>query len=311
MVSLLRFCSWAILLAFVLFLPGQSYDKTVPVNFVPPLVRATQLDNFTPSLYPQKIYQEEPPAISAAAAMVVDLESGATVFSWHPDEQMRPASITKLMTALTALDYYQPSEILTVRRLVPANGESEMGLRVGDQVRVQNLIYGLLVPSGNDAAYTLADNYPGGLENFVYSMNKKASELHMNGTHFVNPSGLDNDNHYSTAGDIALLAKAALKKPFISQVVATYGITLMDVTGKKFYQLKNVNQFLGYLYGADGVKTGYTDLAGECLVASVSRANHRVISVVLKSADRFTDSARLLEWVYRNFVWVNLNENQN
>jgi len=215
------------------------------------------------------------------------------------------------MTALVAVDFYRFDEVLQVRRLAPANGESEMGLRVGDRVSVENLIYGLLVPSGNDAAYTLADNYPGGIENFVYSMNNRATEMHMSNTHFANPSGLDDTNHHSSARDISLLTTMALRNPFISKVVATYGITLTDATGNKTYQMKNVNKFLGYLYGADGVKTGYTDLAGECLVASVSRANHRVVSVILNSQDRFNDSSRLLEWVYRNFQWKNLNEGSN
>ncbi len=179
-----------------------------------------------------------------------------------------------------------------------------MGLAVEDKVSVHNLIYGLLVPSGNDSAYTLADNYFGGFENFIYSMNKKAKDLHMVNTHFENPSGLDAPNHYSSAKDISLLTAIALKNKFISDAVATYGITLGDATGKKSYPMKNVNKFLGYLYGADGVKTGFTDLAGECLVASVSRNNHRVVSVVLKSNDRFGDSARLLEWAYRNFEWI-------
>lgn len=299
-----RFLGLAVLLFFVLFLPGQNYYETLQLEYKAPLVRANQLDDFVPSKYPKKIYQDDLPIVSAESAVVTDMESGVTLFSKNPNQRLQPASITKLMTALVALDYYKPEQILTVRRLAPAKGESEMGLSVDDKVSVHNLIYGLLVPSGNDAAYTLADNYYGGFENFIYSMNKKAQDLHMANTHFENPSGLDTPNHYSSARDISLLTAVALKNKFISDAVATYGITLGDATGKKSYPMKNVNKFLGYLYGADGVKTGYTDLAGECLVASVSRNNHRVVSVVLKSDDRFGDSARLLEWAYRNFEWI-------
>ncbi|MCL4397694.1 D-alanyl-D-alanine carboxypeptidase [Patescibacteria group bacterium] len=307
----LRLWPLAALLLFLFFLPGQNYYETLQLVPRPPLVRATEFDSFVPSSYPLKTGTEAPPEISARSAVVVDLQSGVTIFSLNPNEKLRPASITKLMTALVALEYYPLDRVLTVRRLAPVDGESDMGLKIGDKLTVRNLIYGLLVPSGNDAAYTLADNYPGGFENFIYSMNKKAQNLHMNNTHFENPSGLDTDNHYSSARDISLLTAVALKNPLISEAVATYGITLSDTTGKKFFQLKNVNKFLGYLYGADGVKTGFTDLAGECLVASVSRDGHRIISVVLKSDDRFGDSARLQEWAYRNFTWINPYEISN
>lgn len=294
----------AVILVFVLLLPRKSYLENKPVE----AVRTSEFDKFEISKYPRKTTEEEAPEIFAVSAVVLDLESGVWLYEKNSSEKLRPASITKLMTALVSLDYYKTNQILTVKRLAPAKGESEMMLKVEDKVSVQNLLYGLLVPSGNDAAYTLADNYPGGIENFIYSMNKKAEELHMENTHFQNPSGLDSDNHYSSSRDIALLTVTALKNSLISKIVATYGITLNDATGKEFYPVKNVNQFLGYLYGADGVKTGFTDLAGECLVASVSRDGHRVISVVLKSADRFSDSAMLLEWAYRNFTWIKPND---
>ncbi len=294
----------AVILVFVFLSSRQNFSETKPVE----AVRISPFDNFQVSKYPQKVGQETAPEISALSAVVLDLESGTWLYEKNPNEKLRPASITKLMTALVSLDFYKIDQILVVKRLPPAKGESEMMLKVGDKVSVQNLLYGLLVPSGNDAAYTLADNYPGGIENFIYSMNKKAEELHMENTHFQNPSGLDTDNHYSSAKDVALLTAAVLKNSLISKIVATYGITLIDATGKKFYSVKNVNQFLGYLYGADGVKTGFTELAGECLVASVSRDGHRVISVVLKNTDRFSDSAMLLEWAYRNFTWVTPND---
>lgn len=268
--------------------------------------RLTDLDNFSTSLYPKKTGTEDFPIVSAQSFIIIDLDSGTELFAKNPNEKLKPASITKLMTALVALDYYRPETYLTVKRLAPEPGESEMGLRVGDMVSINNLLYGLLVPSGNDAAYTIADNYPGGIENFIYAMNNKAKSLGMKNTHFENPSGLDSLDHRSSARDIAFLTSVALKNKLISKIVATYGITLSDITGKKFYEMKNVNKFLGYLYGADGVKTGFTSEAGECLVASVTRNGHRLVSVVLKSQDRFGDSARLLEWAFRNFTWVDV-----
>ncbi len=297
--------SFIVLLFFALFVPAQGYYETLQLEWRAPLVRASEFDNFVPSKYPKRVGKEKIPQTSAKSVVIRDLESGVTLYSYNPEIRLPMASITKLMTALVALDYYSTEDILDVKRLAPAKGESEMDLAVGDKVTVKNLIYGLLVPSGNDAAYTLADNYPGGIENFIYSMNKKAENLHLNNTHFENPSGLDNANHFSSAKDLSLLTVEALKNSLISEAVTTYGITLSDADKQKFYPVRNVNQFLGYLFGADGVKTGFTDAAGQCLVASVSRNGHRVVSVILGSQDRFGDSARMLEWVYRNYDWIN------
>lgn len=301
----LRLFSFGIGLLIFLFFPSFSYYGVLQLIPQPPLVKASPFPDFQPSLYPQRFTQEPPPAISADSAMVIDLESGVPLYELNPDERLYPASITKLMTALVALDYYSPNDILTVKRLSPVADESDMGLSVGDKLNIRSLLYGLLVPSGNDAAYTIADNFPGGIENFIYAMNQKAKQLHMENTHFANPSGLDEQNHYTTSKDLSYLTAVALKNDQINRIVSTYGITLEDVTGHKSYSLKNVNQFLGYLFGADGVKTGFTDLAGQCLVASVSRSGHRVVSVVLKSQDRFGDSGKLIEWVYQNFQWIN------
>lgn len=299
----IRWATLLVLLLFFLFLPGQNYYETLQLEFQAPLVRASEFADFSSSKYPVRIYSEIPPFVSAESAVVFDFESGTVLYSLNPNQRHYPASITKLMTALVALDYYQLNQVLTVRSLAPVAYESDMGLAIGDQLTLQSLLYGLLVPSGNDAAYTIAYNYPGGIENFIYAMNKKALDLNMKNTHFENPSGFDSPGHYTTAYDLTLLAKEVLKNPVLNKIIATYGVTLTDISGKKIYTLKNVNQFLSYLYGADGIKTGFTDLAGQCLIASVSRDGHRIVSVVLKSQDRFSDSARLIEWTYRNFVW--------
>lgn len=300
----LRALSLAVITLFLLLLPGQNYYETLHLELEPSPVRASEFDNFSPSLYPERVGREVPPYLSAESVMAVDLASGVPLFELNPDERLRPASITKLMTALVASDYYPPDSILSVKRLTPVPFESDMGLAVGDRVSVRNLLYGLLVPSGGDAAYTLADNYPGGIENFLYSMNKKAENLHMINTHFDNPSGFDSPGQYSSVRDISFLTAAALRNSLIDKIVAAEGVTVSDASGEKSYILKNVNEFLGYLYGADGVKTGFTDQAGQCLVSSITRNGHRIVAVVLHSQDRFGDSARLIEWVFRNFQWI-------
>lgn len=299
-----RVVSLIIVLIFSLFLPGTNFLETLQLQYQPPLVRASEFDDFQPAAYPKRTYDEPMPYVTAEAVEVLDVNSGVPMVEVNPNERLWPASITKLMTALVALDYYSPEQIVTVRRLVPASEESEMGLAVGDRLTVQSLIYGLLVPSGNDAAYTLADNYPGGIENFIYSMNERAKILHMESTHFANPSGLDQAEHFTTAKDISLLTMEALKNSLISRAVATSGITLGDASGKRSYTIKNVNQLLGYVYGVDGVKTGFTDFAGQCLVSSVSRDGHRVVVVLLKSQDRFGESSKIISWVFRNFQWI-------
>ncbi len=306
-----RIITAVVISLFFLLLPGEGYYDNLRLEYKPPLVRASEFDNFTPAPYPERVYLDSLPQTTAEAIMIRDVDSFVPMFELNPNARLKPASITKLMTALVALDYYDPNSTITVKRLAPVEAEADMGLKVGDTISVKNLIYGLLIPSGGDAAYTLADNYPGGIENFVEAMNKKAESLHLTNTHFQNPAGFDHPNQYTTANDLSLLAAEAIKNEMISKAVSTSGITLFDVTGKKTYPLTNVNQLLGKVDGVDGIKTGFTDEAGQCLITSVSRDGHRVIIVLLKSNDRFTESARLAEWVFRNFNWVNLGPTGN
>lgn len=297
-----------VLATFFLLMPGRNYYDSLKLEYRPPLVRASDFEDLKLSPYPERVGSEIAPTGSAEAVVIRDVESFVPMFELNPNEKLKPASITKLMTALVALEYYDPNEVLEVKRLSPVEQEAHMGLGVKDKVTVKNLIYGLLVPSGNDAAYTLADNYEGGIENFIYAMNKKAEALHLENTHFQNPAGFDHKDHYTTASDLSLLGAEAIKNEMIASAVSTRGVTLYDTTGKKSYKVTNVNQLLGTVFGVDGIKTGFTDEAGQCLITSVSRDGHKVIVVLLKSQDRFSDSARLAEWVFRNYKWVNLSE---
>jgi D-alanyl-D-alanine carboxypeptidase len=296
----------AVLVLFLLFVPTSISEKE---EVLPALTGAGGAFREAPveisvSKYPRKMGKEAAPEISAAAAIVTDWESGTVLYESNAKAKMYPASLAKLMTAIVALDYFSPDAVIQIGRLANGRGEAEMGLAAGDRVTVKSLLAGLLISSGNDAAYALATGYPGGTENFIYAMNKKAENLGMEDTHFANPTGLDSPFQFSTARDIAILSRVALGNDLIASIVATSGMTVTDITGKKAYSLKNINKFLDYLYGADGIKTGFTDLAGENLAASVSRSGHRIIAVVLKSQNRFSDNARLVEWAYRNFTWV-------
>ncbi len=300
--SPIRLLAFLAVLSLFLFTPGSGYYETLQLSFREPEVRATDLE-IEFSSYPRLTGKQVAPNLSAEAVIAIDQESAVPLLSINERIAWRPASLTKLMTALVALDYYQLDTELLVKRLAPSRDEADMGLAVGDNLSVRSLLYGLLIPSGNDAAYTLADNYPGGIDGFVGAMNQKASDLHMEETLFVNPSGLDSPGHLSTAYDLSLLAREALKNEFISKVVAIKATRVADSTNQKSYFLRNVNQLLGVVAGVDGVKTGFTDLAGQCLITSVSRDGRRIIVVLLGSSDRFSESTQVIEWVYRNYTW--------
>ncbi len=299
-----RGIGFVFLTIFLLLLPGQNFYQTQTLIPKRPLVRENSDGDFAASYYPVKISPETEPAISAASAEVLDVSSGVVLFAKNTAAKLRPASTTKLMTALVALDYYQPDQVLTVGELTNDSEESEMGLAPGDQLTIKNLIYGLLVPSGNDAAETLAANYPGGREAFIFAMNKKAAALHLYNTHYQNPTGTDAPQQYTSSQDLAWLAARVMKDPLLTNVVATNWIRVPDISGKKSYPLQNVNQLLSSFWGAVGVKTGYTEEAGQCLVAAIERNGRTLITVVLKSSDRFTETALLANWAFRVYKFT-------
>ncbi len=243
-----------------------------------------------------------PPQLSAKAAIALDLDTGEILFEKNIYGRMSPASTTKIMTALVAQDYYKSADILTVYPEAQVGG-SVMGLNNGERLTFRSLLYGMLLNSGNDAAFTIALNYPGGLNNFVGEMNKKAKDLNLADTNFQNPAGFDNPNHYSSAYDLSQIAKAAIEHPLLSRVVATKETSIVSWDKSKEYNLKNLNQLLSE-EGVLGIKTGFTQNAGESFVGLVERKNHKVITVVLNSQDRFAETKLLMDWVYKNYNWV-------
>jgi len=231
----------------------------------------------------------------------MDTESAVVLYEKNPDLSLLPASTTKIMTAVVVLENYSLDQILTVGDL-EKNGQT-IDLLPGERMTVGNLLYGLLVASGNDAAMVLAENFLGGKPAFVKAMNQKAIELNLKNSHFENPSGIDHPNHYSTAIDLARLTSYALKNPVFVQIVNTKKITIWDVSGKIPHYLFNINQLVGDDSGVVGVKTGWTEEAGECLVAHVRKDGRRITTVILGSQDRFGETKRLIEWVFTNFEW--------
>ncbi len=239
--------------------------------------------------------------ISAQAALVYDLESGIVLFGRNPETSLSPASTTKIMTAIVALEHYDPDEVVTISTV--ANDGQTMGLVPGERITVENLLYGALIQSGNDAAWALAEHFPGGEPAFVKAMNTKAKELNLTATNFTNPVGYDDPAHKMSASDLTRLAAYALKNRTITKIVAIPQITISDADHVRYHALENVNALLGKIPGVAGIKTGWTEEAGENLVTLVERDGHRVITVVLKSQNRFSDTETLIGWVFANYRW--------
>lgn len=245
----------------------------------------------TPTQAPVK----NPPVISARSVLVIDKSSGGILFSKNPNLRFSPASATKIMTALVALNYYKPESVLTVNEI--KTPLSNMGLISGERITFLNILYGLLLNSGNDAAFALAENYPGGREAFISKMNKKAQEIGLSNTYFADPAGLSDDENFTTTLDLANLALKALKNPIFARIVATREKTVFDEIGQISHRLENLNKLLWEVPGVNGVKTGFTERAGGVLVTSFEEENKHLLIIVFKSEDRFQDTKNIIEWV--------------
>lgn len=242
-----------------------------------------------------------PPNFTASSILAEDFDSGNILYQKDIHHRLLPASTTKLMSALVAVDHYRLADTLTVypEDLV---GGSVMGLTSGEKISFRSLLYGMLLNSGNDAAYTLASNYPGGLDSFVSAMNNKAQGLGLTDTHFQNPAGFDDPAQYSSAYDLAKIALTASNDSEISKITSTKEATVYSLDSNKEHLLFNLNKLLG-IGGVIGIKTGTTEQAGENLIGLVERGGHRVLTVMLDSQDRFNETKTLMDWVYRNFSW--------
>lgn len=229
--------------------------------------------------------------ISTPAYIVYDPEARVVIAEKNSRLRFTPASSAKIMTALVALESYKLDDILTVPSLATVEGSS-MGLFEEEKISVQSLLYGLMLPSGNDAAFTLASNFKSGYSGFVEEMNKKAKALDMNNTRFVDPAGYD-DANYTTAYDMARLGALALQNDSLRKVVSTKNIIVKDETGSITHNLTNLNELLGY-NGVDGIKTGFTEEAGGVLVTSLIHDHRRYIIVLFKSEDRFYDTRTIM-----------------
>jgi len=241
------------------------------------------------------------PVVSAQATLIIDLDSGTALYEKNPDARLLPASTTKIVTALVAMDYYNDEDVLVV------NGGSivgrKMGLYKGEEISAGSLLKGLLIYSANDAAEVLAENYEGGREVFIDAMNEKARELSLNNSYFENPTGYDGNGHVSTARDLIRVAEVAMRNPKFAGIVGKESEEVTNVDGTIVHHLSTTNALLGEVEGVLGVKTGWTENARENLVTYIEKDGRRLMIAMLGSQDRFGETKELINWIFENYSW--------
>ncbi|MGD9895206.1 MAG: D-alanyl-D-alanine carboxypeptidase [Dehalococcoidia bacterium] len=266
---------------------GPSLCPAFQEGFVPPPVQARS---------------PAPPAIGAMAAVVIDAESGMVLWGRDEHRALQPASVTKILTALIAIERGNLDDVIPVtleQRLL--NRGTRMGLVTGDWFTLRDLLYGLMLPSGNDAAAVIADHIAGSEAAFAGMMNQRMCELGLVESRFINASGLGRTEHnLASAFDLAQVARVALQYPAFRELSAA---RVWTATGSRTIAMRNLNELVGSFAGADGVKIGWTPGAGNTIVASATRNGHRVIVALLNTPNRAAESAALLEWAFATYRW--------
>ena len=267
----------------------------------------------TPTSVPVLTVQGTLPPIQSAATYLLDADTNHVLVNINGQKRLPMASTTKIMTALLAIRKGHLDQIVTVQQdavnEVKKNGGSSAQLVVGDQIRLRDLLYGLMLPSGDDAAIAIADTISGSPASFVKLMNNYAHQLHLTQTHYSNANGLTNmlpngqvdSSHYTTATDLAQLTRVALQNPLFAQIAELQRYVLPATSTHHAYTWETTDNLLSHYAGVTGVKTGYTVEAGYCLVFSAINAGHHLIGILLHDSDndtdqRFVDAQILLDW---------------
>lgn len=237
----------------------------------------------------------------AEASTLIDVESGRILMSHQGDQQMLIASLTKIMTAIVAIEHGNLSDRVTVSNRAAGKEGSSIYLQVDEVMSLHNLLYGLMMRSGNDAATAIAEHVGGSVEGFAFLMNQKAEEIGMSNSHFVNPHGLNADEHYSTSNDMAKLTAYALQNQTFKEIAKTKIKKVPNPHEKWDYIWHNKNKMLSLFEGADGVKTGYTKKAGRCLVSSATRNGQQLVVVTLNDGNDWLDHANWLDYGFEQY----------
>ena len=264
---------------------------------------STEINSFTDA-YTEAIKE---PDVNSRACVVIDRKTNSVLFGKNENTKKKMASTTKIMTATIIIEKCNLSDTIEISKKAAGTGGSRLGLKTGDKITILDLLYGLMLRSGNDAAVALAEYAGGDINGFAELMNAKALELGLTNTHFETPHGLDSNEHYTTAYELALLSNYALNNPTFAKIVGTKNYTITINGSPK--DLSNTNELLGNMEGVYGIKTGFTNGANRCLVTACKRNNIDIICVVL-GADtkkfRTIDSIKLINYVFNNFVVYDL-----
>jgi D-alanyl-D-alanine carboxypeptidase (penicillin-binding protein 5/6) len=244
--------------------------------------------------------------ITAKSAIVIDDATGKVLWSKDPDTPRYPASTTKIMTGLLLLEHSRPTDIIVAPADVSRVKESSMHLKPGERVSVHDMLYALLLRSANDAAYAIAIHVAGSVPKFSALMNARAKELGCTHTHFDNPNGLNDVMHYTSAHDLALIAREAMKRPDFREVVRTYRYQIQRSIDQHDCVMVNHDKWLAKDMTADGIKTGWTVPAGHCFVGSSTRNGYRVIAVEMNSKHWELDHQAMIDWAFANHVRIPL-----
>lgn len=244
------------------------------------------------------------PIIESESSIAIDLNTGEILFEKNIDSRMSIASITKLMTILIILEENKLDEIVTISSNAASTSGSTMHLKANEEITIENLLYGALINSANDATVALAEYNSGSVSAFVEKMNLKVKDLGLINTNFSNPIGLDGPNNYSSAFDVAKLAKEVYQHDFIGKAAKIKNLSVSSVSGNYTHSLASTNELLDSYLGIKGLKTGKTDAAGLCFVAvAENEDNNEIITVVLNSPARFPETKILVDWVFRAYNW--------
>ena len=255
---------------------------------------------------------EEELKINSRIAVAYDRETGLKIWGKDENKKTAMASTTKIMTAIVVIENSNLDDVIEVSKKAAWTGGSKLGLKTGDKISVRDLLYGLMLRSGNDSAVALAEYVGGSVEGFADLMNQKAKELDLKCTHFVTPHGLDNPEHYTTAMELAKIADYALNNEIFAKIVKTKSTTVYINGNPK--SINNTNELLGNFPGVYGVKTGFTNNAGRCLVTAVKNDKFNIITVVIQAdtkKDRTNDSVKLINYIFNNYEKINIEEMVN
>ena len=253
--------------------------------------------------HPAKVYFKlsVEPQLNSTHYILIDAATNTIILSKNRDEKIYPASTTKLITALTALNIYPLDEELTINQEY-LEGQV-MGLKLGEKITIKSLVNALLVYSANDAAFTLANHHQNGESGFIEEMNSLIQKYGLKNTHFTNYDGIHNENHYSTAYDLSQIARLAIKNSTITETVKQKSIIVESVDKTIKHELSSTDELLGIVPEIEGLKTGFTQEAGGCFIGLVNLNGHYLISVVTQSDDRFGDTKNLINWAKNNVFW--------